>query len=139
MFGVIPLLVLGLFTGGPAVAQTIYTERGTASALSGSNLHCVSVMNPDRHRWAGRACFRPYGDRFFIKDTLADGHHVEVRAQVNVTNDGLRCLPGGGGWRVCNSFARVVPENARIAWTIQLREGSRVITSSALRISDAGG
>lgn len=87
---------------------------------------------------AGRACFQPYGDKFWVQDLKGDGHHVEMNAQVNVNGNWYHCLDYHGaaaGWTYC-SFASVVPENARIAYNSSVWEGDELLSTGTLLATD---
>ncbi len=93
--------------------------------------NCNEVTGYENPRaTAGLACFRPYGDKFYVRDTLADGHHIEVRGTVNRTGDNFRCHEHGGsaaGWQVCDGFHDEIPENSTIYREIGLWEGGTLL------------
>jgi hypothetical protein len=120
------------FLGTSASAATLYTERASSTSTTPTlNANCNEVTGYENPRaTAGLACFRPLGDKFYVRDTLGDGHHIEVRGTVNRTGDNFRCYELGGasaGWQVCDSFADEIPENSTIYWEIGLWEGSKLL------------
>lgn len=123
---------LAIFLGTSASAATLYTERASATGTSPTlDANCNEVNGYENSRaTAGLACFRPLGDKFYVRDTLADGHHIEVRGTVNRTGDKFRCYELSGssaGWQVCDSFADEIPEHSTIYWEIGLWEGSTLL------------
>ncbi|MFE9772984.1 hypothetical protein ACFYOV_15120 [Streptomyces sp. NPDC005931] len=134
-----PLALVALL-GTTASAATLYTERATAAGSSPTiDAHCLTVPGYENPRAiAGTACFKHYGDRFWIKDNLADGHHIEMRGQVNTTGDNFRCYELSGssaGWQICDSFSDNIPENAVLAWNIGLWEGNDLLRVGSERWS----
>ncbi|WP_159047018.1 hypothetical protein [Streptomyces pactum] len=120
------------FLGGSASAATLHSEQASATSTSPTlDANCNEVTGYENPRaTAGLACFRPYGDKFYVRDTLADGHHIEVRGTVNRTGDNFRCYEHGGssaGWQVCDGFHDEIPENSTIYWEIGLWEGGTLL------------
>ena len=100
----------------------IYTEKA----------HEVNISQPPRDcrvaEW-GWACFKQYGDVFYIKDEVKDGHHLEIHAMVANADTGqligIRCYETGGvasGWQACTSFGDNVPENSTLEINLGLYE-----------------
>jgi hypothetical protein len=130
--------IVGL-TPGTASARTIWSEYAGPASAPTVDGNCSFIYGPDR-RLAAVGCFKASGDKFYIKDAAADGHHVEIRGQINTNGDGFRCYEYRGasaGWLVCDSFWDNIPENAVVAWWLGVWEGDDLLYSSALKLSAA--
>ncbi len=130
-----------VFTPGTAMAAVYqeYASLAYSSPPAYPKAVCDSVWY--RHngeaRMGARGCFEKHGDEFWIDDTLADGHHVEMRAQVNLTGDGFRCYTyrhSSYSWQRCDSFASKIPEDGRLWVTIGVWEGSTQIASTSFGV-----
>lgn len=78
----------------PAVAQAAVKATPASSSTS---LYCVSNGH------GAEACFKPYGDKIYVKDTKADGYSAVgyFRTDYGRTG-GCRNSHGAGTWGVCN-------------------------------------
>lgn len=108
----------------PGIASARIVHDATARNVSGSPdfQRCNHVYY---HGDAGMACFERYGDKFWVKDNLADGHHVATAAEVNGT-DYFVCHDYSGkvaGWTVCDGFSSQIPEHVRMIWNVSVMEG----------------
>ncbi|AGI88362.1 hypothetical protein AB0F32_05625 [Streptomyces albidoflavus] len=122
--------------GSASAASYTYRATDVSGGPDWNQLKACSYVNYNGE--AGRACFQPNGDKFWVQDLKADGHHVEMNAQVNVNGNWYHCLNYHGkaaGWTSC-SFATVVPENARIAYNVSVWEGDKLLRSGQLIAAD---
>ncbi|MBA0052413.1 hypothetical protein E0L36_16285 [Streptomyces sp. AJS327] len=75
----------------------------------------------------GKACFKPYGDQFWIKDLRADGLHLEMRAMYGgnpQTIFNCKNYHGkAGGWTVC-TFANQMREKRGINFALLAYQGN---------------
>ncbi|MGP3973210.1 hypothetical protein ACTWQF_04075 [Streptomyces sp. 8N114] len=127
--------ILAVSFAGSASAREIYEER--ASKSNAPELGDCLVVNADREA-AGIACFEKRGDDFYIKDSNADGYHIEMRGLINSTNDGFRCYDYGGpkaGWQKCDSFSGKIPENREMLWHASAWDGKEQVSVAGPRIS----
>lgn len=127
------------FSPDSALAATVYTEKATSASSITVDANCSFVYN-SKGQLAGMGCFKASGDKFYVRDYLADGHHVEMRGQINTNGNGFRCYETGGtaaGWQVCDSFWDNIPENAVLAWTASVWEGDDLLYSGQLKLSAA--
>lgn len=134
-------MVAGLVAGmqGAATASSTYT----ATAVNVSNgpvfdntTHCIDVAY---HGIAGTVCYQPYGDKFWVRDGAADGHHIDMFAEVNTTEDHFLCSDYSGkaaDWTACSGFSGQIPEHARIGFSASVVEGDDVIATSTTMFSE---
>jgi hypothetical protein len=128
-----------LLAPGSAFAATVYSEVATPTSAPTIDANCAFAYDSSG-RVGAIGCFKAAGDRFYIKDARADGHHVEARGQINTTGNGIRCHESRGadaGWLVCDSFWDNIPENAVVAWTIGVWEKSKLLYAGQLKFSAA--
>jgi hypothetical protein len=128
-----------LLAPGSASAATVYSESATPTSAPTIDANC-SWAYDSSGRVGAIGCFKADGDRFYIKDNRADGHHVEARGQINTSGNGIRCYENRGsaaGWLICDSFWDNIPENAVVAWTIGVWEGSTLLYAGQLKFSAA--
>lgn len=115
-------------------APADYTEYAkVAGASPPSSAYCRTVYYPTVNVAAGSACFQKYGDVFWVRDQRADGHHIEMRAQMVTGNKKFRCHEGRGsavGWQKCTGFASKIPEHDKIFWWLSVYEGSSALNTS---------
>ncbi|WNI27012.1 hypothetical protein [Streptomyces sp. ITFR-16] len=124
------------FQGVASAASYTYRATNVSGGPDWGQLKACSNVNYNGE--AGRACFQPNGDKFWVQDLKDDGHHVEMNAQVNINGNWYHCLDYHGaaaGWTYC-SFASVVPENARIAYNSSVWEGSKLLSTGTLLATD---
>jgi hypothetical protein len=140
---VIGLLVatLGVGFAGPASAQTIYTAYAHQTSVDPVNggtisfpgaLNCAPVTYKGYVR--GDACFRPYGDKFYVRDTDADGYRVEMRGLGNWSGTpGFMCVDNSGkaaGWTVCDGWSGVIPENWELVLWATVWDGNTELSAA---------
>lgn len=130
---------LGVGVADAADAATVYRqtahETSTVPKLDGN---CDVVQESGYPGGGGVACFKPYGDHWFIKDQAADGAYVEVEgtAQWN-TSVHFVCGDHAGkaaGWTVCD-FASQVRENSNIVWDVAVYKGGKLVSTSDHKVS----
>jgi hypothetical protein len=90
--------------GVPAVTAAAYEWNVAVAGSVPSGLHCTE-------RAGAKACFQPNGDKWWVKDTKADGHSATASWE-NYLCDGSECdlyrdgscvnELGSGEWGVCN-------------------------------------
>jgi hypothetical protein len=128
-----------LLASGSAFAATVYSESATPTSAPTLDANCSFAVDSSGTLGA-TGCFKADGDRFYIKDNRADGHHVEVRGQINTSGNGIRCYENRGsaaGWLICDSFWDNIPENAVVAWTVGVWEGGTLLYAGQLKLSAA--
>lgn len=76
--------------GSASAASYTYRATDVSGGPDWNQLKACSYVNYNGE--AGRACFQPNGDKFWVQDLKADGHHVEMNAQVNVNGNWYHCL-----------------------------------------------
>ncbi len=133
-------LVVGLAPS--ASADPLYTDYADKTSASPKiNSWCAAVY--DGRERAGVGCFRDYGDRVYVKDTRADGAHIEVRGTVHDNGrKGFRCIgtgKAGGGWRVCDEWASKMPEDRVFNFYVQLYDGNKLVATSGIKMLPIGG
>jgi hypothetical protein len=109
-------------------------ETSTTPSLDGN---CDIVGSPG-YASGGTACFKAYGDHWYIKDNAADGDRLEVRgiAQWN-TSVHFRCIDNAGkaaGWTVCDFSSQVV-ENSSIAWVLVRYHNGKGVDATDNKVS----
>ncbi|MCX4506632.1 hypothetical protein OG582_38450 [Streptomyces anulatus] len=111
---------------GDAHAQdawhTKYAKNVSGGPKKTKGRVCVFVRtNPRPLVTIGKACFKPKGDKFWIKDLRADGLHLEMRAIYSGNYQTVfNCKNYKGkraGWTVC-SFAKQMKENRMINFSL---------------------
>lgn len=82
------------------------------------------------------ACYKPLGDKIYIHDDKADGHHVMAYLEVLNTGGNLnfRCHNyfGAGTWAVCKDWADEIPEHRGAGLTAASMEGDDVVNSGTI-------
>jgi len=119
----------------PASAQTIYTayaHKTSTDPTGGSPIsfpgamNCAPVVYKSQVR--GDACFRATGDKFYVRDTDADGYRVEMRGLGNWSGTpGFLCddnLGKAAGWTVCDGWASTIPENWELVLWVTVWNGN---------------
>lgn len=122
-------------TASPASAVTNYREYASiagSSPPSGSSCSQVSYGGS----LAGVACYQALGDVFWIRDTAADGHHVEARGVMEGVGRGFSCYSYRGsdvGWEKCTGFADLIPEHDTInLFRSELYEGDTLLAGGLI-------
>ncbi|SFP06162.1 MULTISPECIES: hypothetical protein [Actinomadura] len=133
----------------PASAETIYTEN---AHNPGGKVPCidysfVAVDASDLPTQTGdqvrmQACFERGGDKFWIRDTSADGYHPALYGYFRGGPDRKfwchNYKGAGSGWKVCTGFHDKIPENKNITLIPQLFDGDKWITSGWVREVSTG-
>lgn len=90
-------LVLMFPTAGFAAYFGAETDYATSSAAPSGTFYCMSVIG-------ATACFEPYGDVFYVKDTQADGYAAVAEWDTALSYRDGSCVNhlGNGKWGVCN-------------------------------------
>lgn len=124
IFGIVAVLTAA-FLGGTAAAAT--SKAAKAKNVSGSPPGGLSCS--DGRGVGVLACFQPNGDKFWIRDFRADGHHVEVSFDSDRLEIGsCRNFHGrAAGWTVCDQFSRHISENQGIVFQGLVMEGSKIL------------
>jgi hypothetical protein len=147
----IAVAVAALFFGfgSPAMAQTIYTAYahetstdptgGQPISFPGAN-NCAPVIYKSVVR--GDACFRATGDKFYVRDTDADGYRIEMRGLGNWSGTpGFLCDDNKGkaaGWTVCDGWASVIPEGWRLELFVTVWNGTTELAAEQWGPSSTG-
>lgn len=131
-------LLMGISSAASAsAAEPDYTEYAhVAGGSPPAAAYCETVYYPNPNVAAGSACFEKYGDVFWVRDRNADGHHVEMRAQMPSTGKKFRCHEGRGssvGWQKCTGFSGKIPEHDKIFWWLAVYEGSESLNVSTVQ------
>ncbi|MGH3763282.1 hypothetical protein [Actinophytocola sp.] len=129
IIGIVAVLSVAFF-GATASATTSMAAR--SKNVSGSPPGGLSCS--DGRGIGVNACFQPNGDKFWIKDYKADGHHVEVSFDSDRLEIGS-CRDFHGkkaGWTVCDQFSRHISENQGIVFQGLVMEGSRILARAPL-------
>jgi hypothetical protein len=135
--------------GSPASAQTIYTAYahttstnptgGSPISFPGAN-NCAPVIYKGYVR--GDACFRPSGDKFYVRDTDGDGYRVEMRAVSNWSGTpGFDCVDNSGkaaGWTVCDGWSTVIPEGHELVLFVTVWNGNTELSAQQWGPSSTG-
>lgn len=115
-----------------ALAAIVMTSSAVATSAipaaagdygPGESATCVETTG-------ARACYEAYGDRLWVLDTLADGHHAE--AWLSVDGAGyFSCASYQGAWywKVCD-YAEDVPEHHQGGLVAERVEGKVVLNTS---------
>lgn len=123
-----------------AVALSIAGFDGTAHAAKSKSANSKVSANPPRGGLScadGRSigvlvCFEPLGDKFWVLDTRADGHHVA--ASFNSDNLELGACHNYHGaaaeWTYCDQFAGHISEHINIQFSGLVMEGDRILDQS---------
>ncbi|MFI1221619.1 MULTISPECIES: hypothetical protein [unclassified Streptomyces] len=132
--GSVALLLAATTATSASAAPADHTEYAkVAGASPPSSAYCQTLYYPNPNVAAGSACFEKSGDVFWLRDRKADGHHVEMRAQMPSNGKKFRCHEGRGsgvGWQKCTSFASKIPEHDKIFWWLSVYEGSDALNTS---------
>jgi hypothetical protein len=121
---VIPLATIGLLMpAGPANATTFVSDGNAAGPAPTEDGKVCADSG------ATFACFTPLGDKIWVFDDAADGHHSE--GQLHVNGDLFVCqnFTGSGTWRVCNSWSDLIPEHENAVFCAETWEGNTFIDS----------
>lgn len=112
---------------------TFGANAAPAAAAQGappSSATCVSTTG-------SKVCFEADGDRLWVGDTRADGHHAEgfivvyAGGEIGTFVSWCENTSGASTWKAC-SYAEDVPERRWGEIQAFTVEGSRVISSSSL-------
>lgn len=127
--GAVAALLIGA-TASPASAVTNYREYASiAGSAPPSGSSCSQVYYGGG--LAGVACYQALGDVFWIRDTMADGHHVEGRGVMESVGRGFSCYSyrsSDTGWQKCTGFADLIPEHDTInLFRAEVYEGSTLL------------
>ncbi|WP_037869648.1 hypothetical protein [Streptomyces sp. SPB074] len=117
------------FTGSASAAGYVAKAVNVSSSPDFTKVHCTNVAYA-KHKAAGRACFEPYGDEFWVLDMSADGYYVEMYGQVA---DGYRCEDHKGaaaGWTRCDGFSSKIPEGKRMVFFTGVMDKGKMVSSS---------
>jgi hypothetical protein len=121
-FAIIPLVAIAvLVLAGPANA-TVFISDGNASGPPPTEGGKVCLDSGGTY-----ACFTPLGDKIWVFDDAADGHHAEGELRINPTDpDVFNCrnFTGYGTWRVCNNWSDLIPEHLDGIFCAQTYEGN---------------
>lgn len=108
-------------------AAAVSVPPATASDFGpGESATCVDTTG-------ARACYEAYGDRLWVLDTLADGHHPE--AWISIAGVGyFSCVSYQGAWywKVCD-YAEDVPEYHEGVVQAERVEGEVMLNNSELK------
>lgn len=113
------LAIVGLPLATASAAPTAPSQVQSASAaprLTDATVRSGSVCRGNNH--GAYACFKSYGDKFYIKDTKNDGYSVEVDFKTDYGRKGgcFNTYGAGSGWAVCNFNMK---ENHKLTfWTV---------------------
>lgn len=111
------------FGGKPIYCEWALPSISPANAPGRGVIGCVSVRY--LNRVSGKGCFQPHGDRVYVRDTRADGHHVEVR--ITQPTAGFLCHTIGSsraGWESCTGFASRMREHMYVHFAVCVYEGT---------------
>jgi len=126
--GAMAAVLIG-FTASPASAANYREYASIADSAPPSGSSCSQVYYGGG--LAGVACYQALGDVFWIRDTMADGHHVEGRGVVESVDRGFSCYSyrgSGVGWEKCTGFADLIPEHDRLTlFRSEVYEGSTLL------------
>mgnify|MGYP001387872601 CR=1 FL=1 len=121
------VLCVGLFVGPAHAIETMTGKSRDVSKAPPGGLSCA-----DGRAIGVLVCFEPYGDKFWIKDTLADGHHVAVSFATGRGEIGS-CHNYHGkaaGWTLCDQFAKHISEHETINFIGLTMEGSKILAQT---------
>src|SRR5262245_3077061 len=139
------IMTAGLLTPGPAAATPAaeaaavntgdqlaksywyYKNAKNVAGAPARKLVCTFVYGTGGSPTLGKACFQPYGDKFWVQDRRADGMHVRMRAIYSGNQQTIfdcRDYEGpGAGWTACG-FAKQLRENRRIDFNVLVFNGN---------------
>jgi hypothetical protein len=103
-------------TAQPAPSAAQVAPAGVAAAPAAStSLYCVSNGH------GAQACFAPYGDKIYVKDTKSDGYSAVGWFRTDYgRSSGCRNSHGAGTWAVCNFNMR---EGHKVTlWAVDLNK-----------------
>jgi hypothetical protein len=141
--------LLGIGVASPASAQTIYTayaHETSTDPTGGSPISFAGAMNcaPVVYKGLvrGDACFRATGDKFYVRDTDADGYRVEMRGLGNWSGTpGFLCDDNSGkaaGWTVCDGWASTIPEGRELVLWATVWNGNTELAAEQWGPSSTG-
>lgn len=111
-------------------AAAIAALAGTATAAQGApppSAPCAATTG-------ARACFEAYGDRVWVQDTRADGHHAEAYLVVNGGSAGTiitycENFNGASTWVVCAEGESIPERRSGTIYALNV-EGNTVLYRS---------
>ncbi|WP_444474877.1 hypothetical protein [Streptomyces inhibens] len=98
--------------------KNAWDASDTGAPRPGHNgIVCNWVVSDGGVKTRGEVCFEPNGDKFWVKDTMADGMTIDMRALYGGnTQTVFECrdsLGSAAGWTVCE-FSREMREGRQI-------------------------
>jgi hypothetical protein len=128
----LPIFMLG---GSPTYAVT---SKSANSKLAAGEPPWSRVGCIDQRYEGVVVCFEPLGDKFWIGDTLNDGHHVAASFDTDSLELGAcHDYHGSAGltnpirWTYCDQFADHISEHQKIRFLGLVMEGSRILYRSS--------
>ncbi|MET9023143.1 hypothetical protein ABZV93_24525 [Actinopolymorpha sp. NPDC004070] len=93
---VAPAAQAEIVTPGPESAYSYEWNTGVLTSGPSGTYHCISTTG-------STACYKPYGDKIYVKDTKADGYSAVMRWYTNYGRWGTCRNPyKAGTWVVCD-------------------------------------
>jgi len=134
-------LGMNVLTTTPATASSVYSKTATlTSSVPPFESWCVTIRRSGEA--IGRACFEHYGDKFWIKDTKADGAGIYMWGELSPAGDTFKCYNNGGadaGWQRCG-FASEMKEDQVIVFAGYARkDGNNNYGTSDFQMTNTSG
>jgi hypothetical protein len=127
-------------SAGDVSTQSLWHVKRAKNVSGGPSrkLVCTYVYSHGGTVVRGKACFQPYGDKFWVQDRRSDGLHVEMRALYLGNFQTLfDCKDSKGkraGWTACN-FSKLVKENRRLDFNVLAVKGNADVKYSGTTVT----
>jgi hypothetical protein len=118
------LLPVAVVTGTAQAASSMSANAKDVAGAPPGGLSCA-----DGRSIGVQVCFEPYGDKFWVRDYLADGHHVAAsfsseNGEIGACHD---YHSAAAGWTRCDQFSAHISEHQQMFFIGLVMEGSTIL------------